>query len=199
MVKFIFDLDGTITSQETLPLISSEFKITDEMDKLTKETIQGNIPFVESFIKRVYMLGKLPVNEVDNLLENVALYPQIVNFIQENKENCVIATGNLGCWVNKLCQKIGCICYSSDGIVKDNKILKLTQILKKENIVEKYKNAGEKVVFIGDGNNDLEAMRISDVSIASGLTHYPAKSVLTVVDYLIFEEDALCRQLNQLL
>lgn len=199
MVKFIFDLDGTVTKQETLPLISKHFNVQQKIDNLTKETIQGNIPFVESFIQRVYILGKLPINEVADLLEKVELYPEIVNFIKEHREDCVIATGNLGCWVEKLASKIGCCFYNSEGIIKDNKIDKLTKILKKENLVERFKNEGERVVFIGDGNNDVEAMRIADVSIASGLTHMPAKSVLSIANYLVYTEEALCRQLNQLL
>jgi magnesium-transporting ATPase (P-type) len=55
------------------------------------------------------------------------------------------------------------------------------------------------VVYIGDGNNDMEAMRIADVSIASGLTHYPASSVLSISNYAVFSEESLCRQLYQLL
>lgn len=199
MTKFIFDLDGTVTKQETLPIISKHFKIQDEIDNLTKETVQGNIPFIESFIRRVYILGQLPINEVSNLLETVDIYPKLGEFISQHKENCIIATGNLECWVDKLSQKVGCCCYCSDGIIEDNKVTKLTRILRKENLVERYKSEGEKVIFIGDGNNDVEAMRLADISIASGLTHTPAKSVLSVADYAVFSEEALCRQLNQLL
>lgn len=199
MTKFIFDLDGTVTKQETLPLISKHFKIQDEIDNLTKETVQGNIPFVESFIRRVYILGKLPIDEVSNLLENVDLYTKVVEFINLNRDNCIIATGNLECWIDKLAKKVGCCCYCSDGLIEDNKVIKLTSILRKENLVERYKSEGEKVVFIGDGNNDVEAMRAADVSIASGLTHMPAKGCLSTADYLVFSEEALCRQLNQLL
>ena len=199
MTKFIFDLDGTITSEETLPLISKHFKIQEEIDELTNETIQGNIPFVESFIRRVHILSKLPVNEINNLLENTKLHQKVLNFIKENKKDCIIATGNLNFWIEKLVSKVDCKCYSSTGIIENNKIQKLTHILKKENVVKKYQEYGEKVVFIGDGNNDTEAMRIANVSIASGLTHKPAKSILTVADYLVYTEEALCRQLNQLL
>ena len=71
--------------------------------------------------------------------------------------------------------------------------------MRKENLVEKYKSLNEKVVFIGDGNNDIEAMRAANISIASGLTHMPANGVLSIADYLVFNEEALCRQLNQLL
>ena len=199
MTKFIFDLDGTVTSQETLPLISKHFNISKEINKITKETIQGNIPFIESFIKRVHILGKLPVDEICELLEKTELYPQIIRFIKKNKNNCVIATGNLDCWVEKLVKKIGCLSYTSSADVENNHVAKITQIIKKEDIVKQYKNLGEKVVFIGDGNNDMEAMRLADISIACGLTHKPAKSILTITDYLVFNEEALCRQLNQLL
>ena len=199
MTKFIFDLDGTITKEETLPLIAKAFNVESEIAQLTKKTINGNVPFIESFIKRVFLLGKLPVTEVSSLLAGVSLYPKVVDFINSHREDCIIATGNLDCWVNKLASRIDCICYSSDAIVEDNKVQKISKILKKESIVELYKNNGERVVFIGDGNNDVEAMRLSDVSIASGLTHEPVNSVLSVANYLVFTEEALCRQLNLLL
>lgn len=199
MTKFIFDLDGTITKNETLPLISSHFKVQQEIDDLTKATVEGSIPFIESFIRRVYILGKLPIDEIANLLFNVPLYNKIVEFISLHNNDCVIATGNLECWIAKLSKKIGCCCYCSDAIIDKNKVVKLTSILKKENIVERYKSEGHRVVFIGDGNNDVEAMRLSDVAIASGLTHNPAKSVLSVANYVIYDEETLCRQLNQLL
>ena len=199
MTKFVFDLDGTITKQETLPLISGHFNIQTEINALTTETIKGNIPFVESFIKRVYILGKLPISEISGLLENVTLYSHVVEFISLHKEDCIIATGNIRCWIDKLANKIGCCYYCSDAMVENNEVKKLTKILKKENIVKQYQSNGEKVVFIGDGNNDVEAMRLADVSIASGLTHQPANSVLSVADYLVYNEEALCRLLNQLL
>ncbi len=199
MTIFIFDLDGTITAKETLPLIAKHFRVEEEIEALTKETIEGNIPFVESFIRRSFILGKLPISEVNALLESVPLLLKVNAFIEKNKENCVIATGNLSYWVEKLVQKIDCECYSSEGIIENNTLKKLTKIIKKEDVVVRYKQEGHRVVFIGDGNNDMEAMRIADVSIASGIVHRPAKSILSIADYAVYSEEALCRQLNQLL
>ena len=199
VTKFIFDLDGTVTKQETLPLISKHFNIQEEIDELTRQTVQGHIPFVESFIRRVYILGKLPISEISDLLANVPLYTSIINFINEHSEDCIIATGNLNCWINKLAKNVGCRFYCSDGEIENDKVKKLTHILRKENLVERYKAEGAKVVFIGDGNNDVEAMRIADISIASGITHMPANSVLSITDYLVLNEESLCRLLNQLL
>jgi len=198
-VKFIFDLDGTITAEETLPLIANHFKVQEEIDVLTQETIKGNIPFVESFIRRVMILGKLPVSEVANLLENTHLHQELLAFIQAHPQHCAIATGNLECWVSKLLSKINCESFCSDAIVENNEVIKITKILRKEMIVEKYQQKGYQVVFIGNGNNDLEAMRIADIAIAVGLVHNPSKSILPVSNYLIFNEKTLCRQLNQLL
>ncbi|MGI6479462.1 MAG: HAD-IB family phosphatase [Salinivirgaceae bacterium] len=198
-MKFVFDLDGTITSQETLPLIASHFKIEAEISELTRETIQGNIPFVESFIRRVHILGDLPVDQIDRLLGEVELYPNLLKFIKENINSCVIATGNLDCWVKTLVEKVGCKAFTSTAKVKNNKVEKIEKILKKEDVVKHYQKMGETVVFVGDGNNDVEAMRIADISIAVGTTHHPANSILPFTDYLIFNEKSLCLQLNQLL
>lgn len=197
-IVFVFDLDGTITSKETLPLISKHFGVDGKIQDLTKKTVEGNIPFIESFIKRVNILGKLPVSEINDLLLDVPLSQKIIDFIKKNPENCVIATGNFKGWVKKLCNKIGCKFYSSNGIVEDNKILKLTYILKKEDIVSRFQSQGKKVVFIGDGNNDAAAMQLSDIAIACGIVHNPAKSILTVSDYLVYDEIALVRLLNQI-
>ncbi|MCL9823170.1 HAD-IB family phosphatase [Helicobacter colisuis] len=199
MIKIIFDLDGTITKKETLPIISKYFNIEEEIEHLTAQTIQGNVPFMESFIKRVHILGKFPVNEIARHLEKVPLYKKIIDFIEKNNQHCVVATGNLDCWIEKLMRQIPCEYYCSNAIIKNNQVAKLTHILQKETLVKQFQQQGYKVIFIGDGNNDVEAMRLAEVSIASGLTHDPASGVLSVADYLVFSEESLCRQLDQLL
>ena len=199
MIKFIFDLDGTITKCETLPLLAKHFRVEQEIEEVTRETVRGNIPFIESFIQRVFILGKLPVDSIASLLGSIPLHSKVHDFIQKYKEHCVIATGNIDYWVEKLLIRLGCTAYSSEGILEDNRIVKIRTILKKENVVKEYKSQGAQVVFIGDGNNDVEAMRCADISIASGITHQPAQSVLSVAHYLVYSEDALCRQLYQLL
>lgn len=199
MVKFVFDLDGTITKKETLPLIAEYFGVQKEITQLTQETIEGNIPFVESFIRRVHILSQISVSGISELLLNVPLYQDIYDFIQQHIDSCVIATGNLDCWTKLLANKMGCECFFSCAEVKDDSVFRLNSILRKEQVVFDFQQRGYKVVFIGDGNNDLEAMRVADVSIATGLTHYPSKSILPVTDYLIFNEKTLCHQLNQLL
>lgn len=197
-MKFLFDLDGTVTSQETLPIIASHFKVEEQIEELTKRTIQGNVPFIESFIRRVNILGKYSVSETDEFLSQVPLYPILAKFIKEHREDCIIVTGNLTCWCDKLFKKIGCQCFGSSAECKDDKVFKINSILRKEDVVDRFRALGENVVFVGDGNNDLEAMRHANISIAVGLTHNPAQSLMAICDYVTFSEAALVRQLRQL-
>lgn len=197
-MKFIFDLDGTISQSETLPIMAARFGIQDKIDALTEETIRGNVPFIESFIRRVGILGQYPVSEMNRLLTDVPLFAGVVEFIRQNSADCVIATGNLRPWIEGLCSKIDCRVCCSEAVITDDKVTKLTSILRKEDVVREFQAAGETVVFIGDGNNDAEAMRQADISVATGLVHWPARSVLDVADFAVFDESALLRLLNQL-
>lgn len=197
-VKILFDLDGTVTAKETLPIIAAHFGVQEQIGELTARTVRGDVPFIDSFIQRVQILGKLPVSEIADLLEKTPLYCHLADLIRENKENCAIVTGNVHDWCYKLTNKLQCETFGSQALIVDDKIQKLTRILKKEDVVTAYKKRGYKVVFVGDGNNDVEAMRLADVAIAAGLTHEPAKSVLSVADYAVYNEKTLCRLLNQL-
>lgn len=197
-MKYLFDLDGTITSQETLPIIARLGGVADRIDGLTKETIQGNVPFIESFIQRVTILKDISVSAISDRLAQVPLYVEVFNFIQHHKEDCIVVTGNLYCWCEGLFNTIGCQYYCSDALVENDKVVKIKSILRKETVVDELKAQGEKVVFVGDGNNDMEAMRHADISIAAGLTHHPARSLYAITDYMVFNQSALCRLLNQL-
>lgn len=198
-MKVLFDLDGTVTKQETLPLIAAHFGIEDALNELTEETVKGNVPFLESFIHRVHILKDFSVNEIAVFLQEVEVYSHVMSFIQAHREQCCIVTGNLFCWIELLARRFGCQCYSSQAVVKDDRIERISFILRKEDIVRRMQKAGDTVVFVGEGNNDVEAMRAADRSIATAMTHNPAMGVLSVADYLVLNEVALCRQLNQLL
>jgi phosphoserine phosphatase len=198
MTRFIFGLSGTITREEILSRIAGYFNIHEVMPSMVIEKSGGNIPFIESFIRTVHVLGKLPIDEISDLLVETRLCTKVIDFIKKNRENCIITTNSLACWTDKLLRNIGCEYHASDCIIEDNRVKKLTHILQKENVVKEYQNRGERVVFVGNGNNDSEAMRIADISIASGLTKHPTRSVLSVADYLICNEETLCRQLDRL-
>ena len=197
-IKFIFDLDGTLTKKETLKEIAKHFNIEGKINPLTEKAIKGEIPYIENFIKRVEILKVYPINEIQKVLKSIKL-SKLVEFINKNPSLCAIATTNIDEWIKELIKDINCEIYTSKATTKNNKIEKLTKILKKEEIVKKYQERGYKVVFIGDGHNDLEAMRIADISIACGCLHNPANSLFEIVDYLVYDENRLIYFLHQIL
>lgn len=197
-MKFIFDLDGTLTECETLPLIAVKFCLEESLSLLTAQTIRGDIPFMESFIKRVSILGNLNEEEVSACLSHLNINEKLNEFINNNSSECIVATGNYRGWIKDLAKKINCDLFCSEGNVDINGKIALSKILKKEELVAHYQSLGEKIVYIGDGNNDAEAMRIADISIACGIVHQPAPSVMQVADYAVYDAKALVRLLNQI-
>jgi len=187
-IVFLFDLDGTITKEETLPLIAKHFNIEKEINSLTKQMLKGKISFRDSFLKRVDILSSFSAYEISLILENVKLFSKLIDFIQTN--SCVIVTGNLDIWIEKLLFKIKTNYYCSTSYIK-NKRLQVKSILNKKDIVIKYRKKGYKVIFIGDSFNDLEAMKIADISIVSALIHTPPKELVDICDYVVFNEDEL--------
>ena len=196
MLKFLFDLDGTLTKQETLPLIARHFRIEGEIASITAETVAGHIPFAESLRRRVGLLGQLPVTEVAALLENVELHPLTIKFMQGHRQNCHVVTGNLSCWTQLLLKKIGCPYHASVAQVKNNRVTKLRRILNKEKIVRHYMRTGHQVVFVGDGGNDAAAMRAATVPIAAALTHTPAPATLAAAHFVAATDNDLCNLLR---
>lgn len=197
-IHFIFDLDGTVTACESLPLIGAYFKLEEKLSEMTTSAIMGNVPYVENFIKRVNLLANLPVDNVADIIASIPLHKCLLDFIRKNRKRCSIATTNLDAWLSQIATIIPCRIYSSQADVENNAITKLRTILKKEEVVQQFQKTGHTVVFIGDGHNDMEAMRVADISIASGLTHQPAPGLLSLADYLCCEETSLCRLLERL-
>ena len=82
---FLFDLDSTVTKQEILPTIAKRLGIYEQMSALTEKTMQGEIPFKQSFLQRVDLLKDVPVSEVCAMVENIQLNERLVDFIKRNQ------------------------------------------------------------------------------------------------------------------
>ncbi|WP_290917607.1 HAD-IB family phosphatase [Halodesulfovibrio sp.] len=195
----MFDLDGTVTAQETLPAIAKHFNVLDEINDLTRQTIEGRIPFVEGFIRRINVLKRFSVAEVNHALEDIKLHKMLVEFINSYSSNCRIVTGNLDCWVASLLTNVSCAAETSKAVVQDDRLESVSSIINKADVVLKYQQVGYQVVFVGEGNNDAEAIRVADIGVAFGAVHWPSASVMQVASHAIFDEDELCRFLRQLL
>lgn len=193
---FAFDLDGTITKKELLPLISRELGIEAKMAELTARTMAGDIPFEQSFTMRVDMLKKIPISHVQQIVASVPLSKPIVNFLHSNASRCHVVTGNLDVWLALLIKKLKVEVLCSKADYKSNKLLGIKHIIRKKIV---HSHVKFPIVAIGDGHNDLEMLMEAPISIAYGGVHLPAKSLTDIATYAIYTEKELCRLLKRLL
>lgn len=189
---FCFDLDGTVTRQEILPLISKEVDLREEINLLTQLTLDGLIPFQNSFKLRVKLLSTIPISKVAEIVSDVELDPQILKFIREHREDCYIVTGNLDVWVEEMIRsRIGCDYFSSEADYSQNKLNGIKKIMIKAEVVQKLRSRYDRIVAVGDSMNDCPMFQEADVRIAFGGTHNPVYSLVKLSDYVTFDPGSL--------
>lgn len=196
---FCFDMDGTLTKQEVLPLIARKVGIEPEISVLTKATIEGLLPFEQSFSLRVKLLAGYPIKLVNDIIDNMPVHELMLKFIQDNSDNCFVVTGNLDVWVDKYIKNIGCRYFCSEAKIENNMISGVKNTLKKSDAIKEIRNLGfDRVVAIGDGMNDMQMFEESDISIAFGGVHRPADSLIKISNYVTFSERGVWNILKML-
>lgn len=194
---FLFDLDSTITKQEILPTISKQLGMYDKMKFLTESTMNGELPFKQSFLQRVNLLKSIPVSHVSKLVSEIQLNMQIVEFIQKYRDRCYIVTGNLDIWIEDLMQKINMEnnVFSSKALVKDNYIDSIFSIVDKNAVISQMVLP---FVAIGDGNNDAEMIEHAEVGVGYGGVRNIAPAVMDCASHAIYNEKKLVEFLERL-
>ena len=195
---FAFDLDGTLTTQEVLPLIATELGLQREMRVLTDLTLSGAIPFEDSFRLRCAVLSAVPISKVRDIVSDVPLDPDIEAFVRKRPSECFVVTGNLDIWVSPLVERLGCQLFASRARADGDRLASVETVLLKSHPVQQLRERFERVVAIGESMNDLPMFEVADVSVAFGGVHRPARAALEACDYVVYQGGALCRLLNTL-
>jgi HAD superfamily phosphoserine phosphatase-like hydrolase len=193
---FLFDLDGTITDEEILPLLAREVGLFQEISELTARTIAGDIPFEESFKMRVDILKSIPISVCQSIVSKVKLNDNLMAFIAEFNHCSAVVTGNLDVWIKPLVDSIGIPFFCSKAKYDGNVLTGIESLFVKDTALEFF--VGRDVVAVGDGNNDLPLFKKASFSIAYGGVHRPAQSLFDDCHAACYESGALCQLLRQL-
>ncbi|MDD2482158.1 MAG: HAD-IB family phosphatase [Lutispora sp.] len=197
-INFAFDLDGTVTKQEMLPILARELGLEEEMKILTDLTLKGIISFEHSFKLRVAILKAIPISKIHKIVESVDLDENIKEFIVNNKDLCSIVTGNLDIWVLPIMEKLKCKLYSSKAIFHEDRLIGIEEILIKDRAILDIKKNWNKVVTIGESINDIPMFKEGDIGISYGGVHEPVKEILEICDYVVYKSQDLCDLLYRL-
>lgn len=194
---FAFDLDGTVTTREMLPIIAGLAGCREAVALLTELTLKGHIAFETSFRARFAMLRRIPLARVHKAVAAIPLDPHIESFIQRRKSQCAIITGNLDLWIAPMIKKLGCRCFASRGMVSP-KGLKLLSIMDKGRAVSLLNREGKRVVAVGESVNDVPMLQTAAVGIAFAGVHRPVPEIRRLARYEAASGEALCELLESL-
>lgn len=197
-VAYCFDLDGTLTTQELLPLIASSVGLEDEISVLTKATMDGLLPFDKSFKLRVQLLKEAKLNWIHSAVENVLFHDDILRFIQSKLAQCFVITGNLDIWVKPLLDKLGIQSFTSRAAMDKDRVVGVEKVLHKGDIVAELRERFERIIVIGEGMNDVPMFEAADCGIAFGGTHAPNNLLVKLSDFIVNDGKSLCRLLTML-
>lgn len=196
---FAFDLDGTVTTTEMLPVIAHELGLYPELSLLTRMTLAGAIDFQASFRLRFTVLRQVPLARVQAIAAAIPLEPEIAAFITEHAARCAIVTGNLDRWVEPLTRSLGCAVYASRAEERNGE-LHLAAILDKgEAVRDMAARSGRPVVAVGDAANDIPMLEAASFGIAYGGVRAPTPALIAVADAVAYDAASLCRMLREYL
>lgn len=194
---FLFDLDSTITRQEILPTIAKEAGVYEQMRNMTESSMNGEIPFKQSFLQRVELLKQIPVSKVQDIVSHIKLNERLVEFIKDNKSRSYIVTGNLDVWIDGLMAKLGMEknVFSSKALVENDSLQEVFNIVDKDAVIRQMVLP---FVAVGDGNNDAEMIEAAEIGIGFGGVRPIAPSVLACATHVVYQEDKLVDFLRKL-
>jgi HAD superfamily phosphoserine phosphatase-like hydrolase len=194
---YLFDLDGTVTRDELLPLIAKGVGLWEEMTILTRLTLEGSIDFQQSFRLRVALLSPLPLKSVHQALARVRVDANIANFLRAHRHDCYVVTGNLNLWVKPLLDRLGVACFASTGARVKNRTV-LQSVLNKGDAARQLRTRYRRIIAVGDSFNDIPMFENSDIGVAYAGTHNPVPTLIRTARFVIRSSESLCRLLTTL-
>ena len=160
-----------------MPEIAKAAGLGLDMARLTQEALDGVVPFEVSFRQRFDLLRHVPLEAVWQVADNIEIDAHIGKFIQEHREQCVIATGNADLWVRPITDKLGCRVFASHAEIDENGIPQLLTVLYKGDVMQTLRAEfppPTKLIAIGDSANDIPMFEAADFSIAYGGVNMPS-------------------------
>lgn len=195
---YCFDLDGTLTSEEILPRIAKEIDLFEEISTLTRATMEGLLPFENSFRLRVRLLSEVPIPVVRKIVSEIPLQNELLEFIHSNSDDCYVVTGNLNVWIEGLQSKLKCKIFSSDAKWDGDKLLGVERIINKSDAIKELSDKYDEIIAVGDGMNDSPLFDAADICIAYGGVHDPVETLIKMANFVTYHPSGLLNILTTL-
>ena len=182
----VFDMDSTLIDTEIIDEIAKEAGAEEEVRKLTKKAMEGEISFKKALEERVKLLKGLPVEVLEKIYSRVKFTEGAKELIRSLKEagyKVAVVSGGFSYFTDKVKEELGLdYAFGNELEIKDGKLTgrikgRIIDAEEKARIVEEIaRKEGinpESIVAVGDGANDRIMIERAGLGIA-----FNAKDVL---------------------
>jgi phosphoserine phosphatase len=181
------DMDSTLITIECIDEIADRMGVKQDVAAITAAAMRGEIDFAESLMRRVALLRGLPVGELERVYgERLELSPGAERMLQGFKAvgaKTLLVSGGFTFFTDRLQARLGFdaaaanVLEIASGLLTGRVVPPVFDAQAKAAHLtamrERHASAGDLVIAIGDGANDVPMLQAADVSIA-----YRAKPVL---------------------
>lgn len=200
----VFDFDATIMDGETINFLAKEANVEEEVSKITRLAMMGEMDFFESLIKRVSLLKGLSEKKVNDVCQNLPIIngaKELVNYLKHNKITVVCLSGGFKNATEPICKKLGFDASFSNTLHAKNGVLtglvggEMMFSDSKGIMINKIQNLlnidSSQTLVCGDGANDISMCKYASLKIA-----FCAKEALKKVCNYHIEDKDLSKIIN---
>jgi len=176
----IADMDSTIIEQECLDELATEVGFEEEIKKITKAAMNGEINFETALRNRVCYLKGAPISTIANVLTNrISISSGARTLLATMKKNNVytaLISGGFTHFTSHIAADLGFDKHMGNqleisdskltGSVKEPILGKEAKVELLESLSKNLKVSYQHIISVGDGANDIGMLKLAGLGVA---------------------------------
>ena len=200
----VLGVDSTVIQDEVIELLAAEAGCLAEVQRITRDAMEGGIDFESALRMRVRLLGGLDDGAIDRAWANLRLTPGARTFVRTLRRlgyTVAIVSGGFTAFTDRLAEELGIHhAHANELEIVDGKLTgelvgPIVDRERKAAVLREIAAAGHvplsQTVAVGDGANDLDMLSTAGLGIAFNakpIVEEAADTALTVpyLDAILF-------------